>query len=146
VCQDNGNFSEAKYCARTCARFATPPHASVSFVTSGPNGSALVGDMAFVECDTNYTLSGNGTHEPKCRDDGLFDARRACVPIVLPPAKPNLKTAGEEIAKIAQIVQKAQATRERIELGVLQVGSPSTRLVSRSTCPPLSLPPTRTAL
>jgi hypothetical protein len=122
VCQDNGNLSEAKYCARTCARFATPPHACASFVTSGPNGSALVGDMAFVECDANYTLSGNGTHEPKCQDDGLFEARRTCVPIVLPPAKPNLKTAGEEIAKIAHIVRKAQETRERIELGALQVG------------------------
>ena len=107
---------------RTCARFATPPHASVSFVTSGPHGSALVGDMAFVECDTNYTLSGNGTQKPKCQDDGLFEARRTCEPIVLPPAKPNLKTAAEEIAKIANIVRKAQKTRKRIELGVLQVG------------------------
>jgi len=122
VCQANGNFSQAKSCVRTCKRFETPAHASVSFVTSGPNGSALVGDWAFMVCDTNFTLSGNGTHKPTCQDNGRFEARRMCVPVVLPPPKPSLKKAGQEITKIAQVVRQAQESRDRIKLGALEVG------------------------
>ena len=121
VCQANGSFSEAKRCVRVCERFDTPAHSSVSFVSSGPNETAIVGDWAFIVCDGNYTLAGDGTHKPTCQENGEFEAWKTCVPIVL-PKKPPLKKAGKEIKQMAKVVKKAVLTRDRIKLEALKVG------------------------
>jgi len=78
VCQSDGTFSDAKHCLRICERFHIPAHTTVSFVSSGPNQTAVLGDWAWMVCDENYTLSGSGTHRPECQANGLFEPRRSC--------------------------------------------------------------------
>jgi len=122
VCQADGNFSQAKHCVRVCKRFDAPAHSSVSFVASGPNETAIVGDWAFVVCHENYTLAGNGTHKPRCQESGEFEQWRTCEPITI-PKKPSVKKAGKEIRQLAKVVERAALTRDRIKLEALQVGN-----------------------